>query len=196
MSGDVKSRHDDQGLNQSEHGPSRLRGLCLATATEVRRPDHMIDDALGEDVPNGWHGHRMTRGCTGSRFTRWRILKDIGKDPGGVLHLHFMDPPVGTITVHQPFNQQSRHSWHCIAQTEGRLNLPFKNLIEPFDDDDGAEEFGPQRPLKCEDDGEVQREHVLGIEHFRHVNEESLAVGKSTQISSRCKSQIQTWWIF
>ena len=102
VGGDVQSRHDDQRLNYGKDGPRRLRRLRLAAPAQIRRSDDVIDDALRQHVPHSRHGHRVTRRRPRSRLARRRILEDIGQIHGRILHLHLVDPPVRTITVHQP----------------------------------------------------------------------------------------------
>ena len=102
MSGNVQPGHDDQGLNGGENGPGRLRGLRLAHDAEVGRSDDVVDDGLGQDVPHCRHGHRMSRRSARTSFARGRILQDVREDHGAVVIVHFVDPPVRTVTVHQP----------------------------------------------------------------------------------------------
>jgi len=58
------------------------------------------------------------------------------------------------------------------------VHQPFENLIEPFDDDDGAQQADTKSPLKCESDREVNGENVFRVKDFGHVHEESFAFGK------------------
>ena len=63
------------------------------------------------------------------------------------------------------------------------IDVPFENLIEPLDDDNGAQQFNTDSPLKSENQREINSENIFGIEDFRYVHKETLAIRKPVSIN-------------
>ena len=114
MGSDVHPRHDHQRLDESEGAPQKMSRLLFHRRTHFRCFDDPFDERVDDDVPGGRHGHRVSGWHSGSRLASGSILENLWEDGRRVVSdFHFVDPPVRTVSVHQPvvqYNNQVNHT--------------------------------------------------------------------------------------
>ena len=79
--------------------------------------------------------------------------------------------------MHQPVASKSKFN-NLIGLCNVVFDLPFQDLVEPFNDDDGTQQFDANGPLKSENNREVDSEDILWIKDFGNVHEETFSIGK------------------